>query len=293
MVHVDSHGRGMKHEYKHGVTGPHDPAMLTTPYVDKETEASLQQARERNPNAPALRDVYRFNIPDESAHNNGGTWFYVKPRPGLLPLLHHLAQSYELHVYTAGTRPYANAICTSLDPTGALFHERILSRTESGSASVKNLARLFPTDQSMVVVIDDRWEVWAHSRHLVKVIPYTFFPDVGDINAAFVLPRATEEPPAVIAPPTEDTNEDTPEVTEAQTQAQAEKEAADQVQSQVTEAPLAKRQQELDRQSTEEENTDEPDMTEVHPRAALIDDDNELDRIKKVCYLDPLAWSRC
>jgi hypothetical protein len=40
-------------------------------------------------------------------------------------------------------------------------------------AAVKNLKRLFPTDQSMVVIIDDRWEVWSHGPNLVKVVPCT------------------------------------------------------------------------------------------------------------------------
>lgn len=78
---------------------------------------------------------------------------------------------FEMHVYTAGSRSYANAVCLGIDPTGQFFNERILSRDESGSASVKDLRRLFPTDQSMVVVIDDRWEVWGHGPNLVKVVP--------------------------------------------------------------------------------------------------------------------------
>jgi RNA polymerase II subunit A-like phosphatase len=36
---------------------------------------------------------------------------------------------------------------------------------------IKNLKRLFPTDQSMVVVIDDRGDVWGEIPNLVKVIP--------------------------------------------------------------------------------------------------------------------------
>ena len=92
-------------------------------------------------------------------------------RPGLQDFLKKMSEMYELHVYTAGTRTYANAICTCIDPTGKFFSERILSRNESGSASTKSLKRLFPTDESMVVVIDDRWEVWAHGKNLVKVIP--------------------------------------------------------------------------------------------------------------------------
>jgi TFIIF-interacting CTD phosphatase-like protein len=37
--------------------------------------------------------------------------------------------------------------------------------------SQKNLKRLFPTDQSMVVIIDDRSDVWDDSPNLVKVVP--------------------------------------------------------------------------------------------------------------------------
>lgn len=35
----------------------------------------------------------------------------------------------------------------------------------------KSLERLFPVDQSMVVIIDDRADIWDWSPHLVKVVP--------------------------------------------------------------------------------------------------------------------------
>jgi RNA polymerase II subunit A-like phosphatase len=106
-----------------------------------------------------------------------------------------MSELYELHVYTAGSRTYANAVCKGLDPDGRYFGDRILSRDESGSeylvgpvgqmihcgltfyylptlgAAQKTLKRLFPADQSMVVVIDDRYEVWNHAANLVKVVP--------------------------------------------------------------------------------------------------------------------------
>ena len=40
---------------------------------------------------------------------------------------------YELHIYTMGTRDYAEAVAKEIDPEGLLFKERILSRDESGS----------------------------------------------------------------------------------------------------------------------------------------------------------------
>lgn len=39
--------------------------------------------------------------------------------------------------------------------------------------SAKSLVRLFPHDQSMVVIIDDRSDVWGDTPNLVKVIPCT------------------------------------------------------------------------------------------------------------------------
>jgi RNA polymerase II subunit A-like phosphatase len=102
-----------------------------------------------------------------------------------------MSQLYEMHVYTMGTRSYADAICKVIDPDGKIFGHRILSRDESGSMSSKSLQRLFPTDQSMVVIIDDRADVWANSPNLVKVVPYDFFVGIGDINGAFLPPPST------------------------------------------------------------------------------------------------------
>jgi len=50
----------------------------------------------------------------------------------------------------------------------------------------KSIERLFPIDQSMVAVIDDRGDVWGWQHNLVKVIPYDFFVGIGDINSSFL-----------------------------------------------------------------------------------------------------------
>jgi len=47
--------------------------------------------------------------------------------------MNDLSRLYEMHVYTMGTRSYANAVCAALDPTGKWFSSRILTRSESGS----------------------------------------------------------------------------------------------------------------------------------------------------------------
>lgn len=84
------------------------------------------------------------------------------------------------------TRNYALAIAKIIDPEGEYFGDRILSRDESGSLTHKNLKRLFPVDQSMVVIIDDRGDVWQWENNLIKVVPYDFFVGIGDINSSFL-----------------------------------------------------------------------------------------------------------
>ncbi|PVH13722.1 uncharacterized protein CXQ87_001840 [Candidozyma duobushaemuli] len=113
-------------------------------------------------------------------------WYYVKLRPGLKEFLANVAERYELHIYTMATRNYALAIASIIDPKGIYFGDRILSRDESGSLTHKNLKRLFPVDQSMVVIIDDRGDVWQWDPNLIKVVPYDFFVGIGDINSSFL-----------------------------------------------------------------------------------------------------------
>ena len=69
------------------------------------------------------------------------------------------------------TRAYAEQVCQIIDPHGKIFGNRILSRDESGSMFMKSLERLFPVDQTKVVVIDDRADVWNWSPNLIKVVP--------------------------------------------------------------------------------------------------------------------------
>lgn len=143
-----------------------------------------------NPNYQALSDVSAFQLVDDGPGMRG-CWYYVKLRPGLPDFLENIAELFELHIYTMGTRAYAQHIASIIDPDRKLFGDRILSRDESGSLTAKNLQRLFPVDTKMVVIIDDRGDVWRWSPNLVKVFPYDFFVGIGDINSSF-LPKKQE-----------------------------------------------------------------------------------------------------
>lgn len=161
-----------------------------------------------NPNHNAVKDVQAFLLKDDGPDHKG-CWYYIKLRPNLEEFLENVSQIYECHIYTMGTRAYAKNIAEIIDPQHKIFGDRILSRDESGSMTAKNLQRLFPVDTKMVVIIDDRGDVWKWSPNLIKVTPYDFFVGIGDINSSFLPkkqgPRPSHKVAAIAAPkPNED-----------------------------------------------------------------------------------------
>ena len=165
------------------------------------------QKDEHNPNHDAVKDVQAFLLKDDGPGNRG-CWYYIKLRPGLKEFLDNVSKIYELHIYTMGTRAYAKNIADIIDPEHKIFGDRILSRDESGSSTAKNLQRLFPVDTKMVVIIDDRGDVWKWSPNLIKVTPYDFFVGIGDINSSFLPkkpgPKPSQKAAAIIAPQPQD-----------------------------------------------------------------------------------------
>lgn len=160
-----------------------------------------------NPNYDAVKDVGSFQLKDDGPGQRGCI-YYIKSRPGLQRFLETTSQKYEMHIYTMGTRAYAEQVAKLIDPSGRFFESRILSRDESGSMIAKNLTRIFPVDTKMVVIIDDRADVWKWSPNLLRVTAFDFFVGIGDINAGF-LPKKQELPPLpplptppLAAPPT-------------------------------------------------------------------------------------------
>ncbi|KAJ7762404.1 hypothetical protein DFH07DRAFT_410117 [Mycena maculata] len=250
--------------------------------TDSDDSDDSESEDECNPNWEALEDVGEFRLGPESfgvpsgkgkskMMENDGPVYYIKRRPGWQEFLEDMATKYQMHVYTMGTRAYAEQVCALIDPTGKVFGGRLLSRDESGSLTQKSLQRLFPCDTSMVVIIDDRADVWEWSPNLIKVVPYDFFVGIGDINSAFLPkiepltplttpgltpPKGTAKTvPSVHSPPLADPAQLSPSSpTPVSPAAAAEAELTEKamltqntiaLEAQVEERPLAKKQEEL------------------------------------------------
>ncbi|EFI28712.1 RNA polymerase II subunit A domain phosphatase [Coprinopsis cinerea okayama7 len=298
---------------------------------DSSDDSDDDEDDECNPNWEALKDVKKFtlgpesfNAPSVKGRSKGkhrmveqeGCMYYIKPRPGWKEFLENAAKKYEMHVYTMGTRAYAQEVCAAIDPDGKLFGSRLLSRDESGSLTQKSLQRLFPCDTSMVVIIDDRADVWEWSPNLLKVIPYDFFVGIGDINSTFLpkldaaslptAPKAKDKATPSLASNGTTAKAETPpnpdDLPESKPGEEPEPEPAPKdilvtqnnaaLDAQLEERPLAKKEKELQEHeaaeassSSSESSASSESHTEAQPhphhhrKALLKNDDTELQRI--------------
>jgi RNA polymerase II subunit A-like phosphatase len=65
--------------------------------------------------------VYSFQLPGPDGHLRSGHRHFIKTRVGVQRLLERVRSCYDLHLYTMGIRPYAQAVLKVMDPKGDLF----------------------------------------------------------------------------------------------------------------------------------------------------------------------------
>lgn len=140
-----------------------------------------------SPSGCDVSSVASFSLaPSDNVVAHSGplnTRMHLKLRPHLREFLSRCSALFELHIYTMGSRPYADRVAELIDPDKRLFSGRITSREdfEEGRSNQKNISRLFPCDDSMVLIIDDREDVWVSGTgasfmpNLIRAKPYTFF----------------------------------------------------------------------------------------------------------------------
>jgi RNA polymerase II subunit A-like phosphatase len=121
---------------------------------------------------------------------------YIALRPNVREFLVNLSNMYELYIYTHGRRHYAEAIRAMLDPKGTLFADRVISRSDVSEGDEienrdssrtklfhKTFKRVLPCNDSMIVALDDKWDVWKYLPNVVRVRPYAFVSRVVNERA--------------------------------------------------------------------------------------------------------------
>ncbi|KAM0863617.1 hypothetical protein ACQ4PT_044476 [Festuca glaucescens] len=148
--------------------------------VDPIHEEILRKKEEQDRERPE-RHLFRFH------HMQ----MWTKLRPGIWNFLEKASKLYELHLYTMGNKLYATEMAKVLDPTGALFAGRVISRGGDGNSRGSDGDTLDGDDrvpkskdldgvlgmESAVVIIDDSVRVWPHNKNnMIVVERYTYFP---------------------------------------------------------------------------------------------------------------------
>jgi len=125
-------------------------------------------------------DVAAMHEPDyDFEFELSGNNFVGKFREGVHEFLRKAQNYFDIFLYTMGTRNYARTIAPLLHPT--LFTEdRIISRDDCPEHARKSIRRLFPCDDSTVLIVDDRADVWTNEfgqvpSNLIKIKPFHFF----------------------------------------------------------------------------------------------------------------------
>ncbi|ELA46985.1 FCP1-like phosphatase, phosphatase domain-containing protein, partial [Vavraia culicis subsp. floridensis] len=128
------------------------------------TNKQLLQARPRQP------------LPSSFTYTLASTTMKTTLRPHLHTFLTELNEMFHMHIYTMGTSEYVHQITNVIDRDRSLFGDRIVTRDDE--VLVKRLERLFGDREDMVVVIDDRGDVWEYCGNLVMIRPF-FGVDCG------------------------------------------------------------------------------------------------------------------
>lgn len=108
--------------------------------------------------------------------------FFVKYRPGLLEFLRKVSMKFELVVYTASSREYAEKVLGKIDPRRKLLKYRLYREDCLLMCGhyLKDISRL-GRDLAQVVIMDN--SVAAFAMHLDNGIPIsTWIEDVNDIE---------------------------------------------------------------------------------------------------------------
>jgi FCP1-like phosphatase family protein len=133
------------------------------------------------------KDIYHLSL-EETGMDGTRRHLVIKKRPHLDLFLREMHSAFQMTIYTAGTKRYAEAVTRVIDPHGTYIGSRIVARSEDGVTGVhdKSLEKIFLKDSSMAVILDDREDVWRgpQSEQLLVVRPYEFFHPGNEASIA-------------------------------------------------------------------------------------------------------------
>ena len=122
--------------------------------------------------------LYSFKLatPTTIPHNTAATAMNtVSLRPHCVEFISALSSRYDIYVYTHGVRAYADAVVALIDPAHKHIKRRVVTRTEATTMH-KTLRAMYPCDDGLVAIVDDRIDVWGDAAaNVLRAYEYYFF----------------------------------------------------------------------------------------------------------------------
>jgi Dullard-like phosphatase family protein len=113
-----------------------------------------------------LKRPTHFDFTIRLSFDNHSFLFYVTERPHVRLFLDIIQYHYDLHIFTASVREYANPLIDYLDPKGVIFRSRWFRDScvhYSQGQFIKNLS-VCNLDLSQTVIVDNSPISFAHNR---------------------------------------------------------------------------------------------------------------------------------
>ena len=87
----------------------------------------------------------------------------------------NLSKLYDMYLFTKGIRKYALEIHSIIDPEEKyIAKQKILSRENTPNHEAKQISKVIPHEESMVLIIDDRKDAWLNSYNVISVDIYIY-----------------------------------------------------------------------------------------------------------------------
>ena len=131
-------------------------------------------------------EILRFSLPDTESGGRERRYTVVK-RPGAIKLMHDLRRHFEIHIWTAGVRSYAEKVLDWLEEDGPLFQSRgyrsdctPVPTSDGGMGYLKNITAKFGGNNLNRVLLLDNNPDSSPDDEVSNSVPVTDF--CGDKN---------------------------------------------------------------------------------------------------------------
>ena len=136
-------------------------------------------------------------------HMHENEHYVVKIRPYMKLFFEKTKSGYSFKIYTMGVRAYADKVLVILNEELAdigvkLQREDVISRDENFNPRFKSISRLIPLCNDLVLIIDDRKDVWEREdqKNLILTQPFHYFyydnPNQG-LSAGLLIENGQED----------------------------------------------------------------------------------------------------